>query len=907
MAEFDDFGLLAQMARRELVHLLESMPEVKDLAVEPSLTRPLDKIASMSLLQQHNCARVQQFAPFTNLIWGDNSLRRVYFVRPSIANAKRISEHVRAEPDRSYSVIFVPTKLYVCELEFERNGVFGLIDIHEMDLPLISIDSHLFTLELPDFTSSILVDRTYTQLHTVAKSLWQLQSLYGLIPTVYGVGEFSAQTNRLMKKLYVELGEPRSSPDQPVSHLFLLDRNLDLTTVLLTGLTYESMLHDTFGISCGKVTFGDEVIKRMKSSEKIRQRITTLDNNDSIFSTVRDMHMTAVFPFLSAKAKSLQASYDKGSRLDEVKQMKDFVSNELRTLKQQHKLLELHICACEVVLENCKGMSDRLTLEHALISGNFDSDEVMVFLENAICRQSNQWQVLLLACLWSMCQNGIPSKYYSSFRTQFLRAYGHEYLPALHSLSLQGLLVERTSPQLTTALKAHPVVAPTRHPTRPTFQFLSRRMSLLPSTEETNINLRSPNQMRYVFSGAFTPVLCQIVGDTVTNGWNTFEMKKTFGDSVFCDQNSYTPASRPPDSRIRKAILKPRVYVAPASNFERALQEHVPCLNEVFRPTWWCPFGFLQTAVRQVFRTRPSLPFKREIVTFEDGGQTAVDWMHAEDTCDDSPIVVFLPGICGSTHDCAYILHTVIECSKLGYRSVVVNPRGLGGVALKTAQTYNAAWTSDLRHVIGLISKRYANARKIGCGFSMGGMILWNYLAECSSAKASGLSGAICISSPFNPFESSINIEKLFPRVFFNSVLAANLKSIVKPYKTMFEGRCNWDKVMTSKTVRDFDKAFTVPLFGYKDWNEYYHAAALYWKVHRIPIPTLCLNAVDDCFSPIDSIPFADVVRSKNVAIAVTQHGGHTAFMRKANPNAPGLVEDVIKQYATMIFNHFSL
>lgn len=40
---------------------------------------------------------------------------------------------------------------------------------------------------------------------------------------------------------------------------------------------------------------------------------------------------------------------------------------------------------------------------------------------------------------------------------------------------------------------------------------------------------------------------------------------------------------------------------------------------------------------------------------------------------------------------------------------------------LQTAQTYNAAWTSDLRHVIRLICRRYANAPKIGCGFSMGG------------------------------------------------------------------------------------------------------------------------------------------------------------------------------------------
>ncbi|VDK50534.1 unnamed protein product [Anisakis simplex] len=974
MVEFDDFGLLAQIARRDLVRLLELNPEQKDLIVESSLTRPLDRIASMSLLQQHNCASVQQFSSANgNLFWSEQALRRVYLVRATIRNAKRISEHVRAEPDHQYSVIFVPTKLYVCELELERNGVFGMVDIHEMDLPLIGIDSHLFTLELPTFVQSILVDHTYTQLRTVAKSLWQLQTLYGLIPTIYGVGEFSLLTNRLMKKLYTELGEPRPSADQPVSHLFLMDRNLDLTSVLLTGLTYESMLHDTFEISCGKVTFGDEVTKRMKNSPSSAQksanragRVTALDNNDAIFSTVRDMHMTAVFPFLSAKAKSLQASYDKGTHLEQVKQMKDFVSNELRALKQQHKLLELHICACEVVLESCKGMSDRLTFEHSLLNGSCDLDELMSFLEDTMCQQRNQWQVLLLACLWSMCQNGIPSKYYASFRSQFLRAYGYEYLPALYALSIQGLLMERGSSQMVPAvLKTHanaalsmqtpvPQIARSSHASsnRPTFQYLCRRMSLLPTSEDAAIDLRSPNQMRYVFSGAFTPVLCQIVGDTVTNGWNPAEMKKTFGDAVFCDENSNTPATRPPDSRIRKAIMvyfiggvtyaeiaalnilaqqnsfriivattniihrerfikemanKPRVYAAPSSRIERALADCVPCVNEVYHPIWWCPFGFLQTAVCQLMRSRPTLPFEREIVSFEDGGITAIDWMNVDGVQDHTPIVVFLPGICGSTHDCAYILRAVVECRKLGYRSVVINPRGLGGVQLKTSRTYNAAWTSDLRHVLKLISNRYVKAPKIACGFSMGGMILWNYLAECTSAKAAQLNGAICISSPFDPVEASRSIERFFPRIFFNSVLANHLRGIVSPYKDLFESRCNWDEVMMSKTVRDFDKAFTVPVFGYKDCNEYYHQAALYWKVHQIPVPTVCLNAADDCFSPVDSIPFADVVRSENVAVVVTEHGGHTAFMRASNPEEPGLAEELIRQYTSAIFNHDAL
>uniref|UniRef100_A0A183EFU3 Hydrolase n=1 Tax=Gongylonema pulchrum TaxID=637853 RepID=A0A183EFU3_9BILA len=112
----------------------------------------------------------------------------------------------------------------------------------------------------------------------------------------------------------------------------------------------------------------------------------------------------------------------------------------------------------------------------------------------------------------------------------------------------------------------------------------------------------------------------------------------------------------------------------------------------------------------------------------------------------------------------------------------------------------------------------------------------------------------------------------------------------------LFEGLCDWNAVMASKTVRDFDTAFTAPMFGYSSCAEYYHAAALYWKVHNIPIPTVCLNAADDCFSPIESIPFSDIEKSRNVAVAVTRHGGHIAFMNKANPLANGLVEDFIVQ-----------
>ncbi len=53
--------------------------------------------------------------------------------------------------------------------------------------------------------------------------------------------------------------------------------------------------------------------------------------------------------------------------------------------------------------------------------------------------------------------------------------------------------------------------------------------------------------------------------------------------------------------------------------------------------------------------------------------------------------------------------------------------------------------------------------------------------------------------------------------------------------------------------IREFDERFIVPIFKYEKLEDYYHEAALYYKIDRIGVTTLCLNAADDCFAPLES------------------------------------------------------
>ena len=56
--------------------------------------------------------------------------------------------------------------------------------------------------------------------------------------------------------------------------------------------------------------------------------------------------------------------------------------------------------------------------------------------------------------------------------------------------------------------------------------------------------------------------------------------------------------------------------------------------------------------------------------------------------------------------------------------------------------------------------------------------------------------------------------------------------------------------VFQAKTIREFDQQFTSVMFGYRTIDDYYADASPCRRLKRIGIPVLCLNSLDDVFSP---------------------------------------------------------
>lgn len=129
--------------------------------------------------------------------------------------------------------------------------------------------------------------------------------------------------------------------------------------------------------------------------------------------------------------------------------------------------------------------------------------------------------------------------------------------------------------------------------------------------------------------------------------------------------------------------------------------------------------------------------------------------------------------------------------------------------------------------------------------------------------------------------------------------LVSSLCRTVKKYDVLKSTNdVDMDRVLQSKTIKEFDSHFTSKHFGFRDVEHYYSEATLHVKLHKIKVPLLCLSAADDPFQPLEAIPIKDAEKSSHVAIVVTARGGHIGFLEGWWPTTK-------EQYMGRLFSQF--
>ncbi|NXK56964.1 VP33B protein, partial [Chauna torquata] len=526
------------------------LPGRKDLFIEADLMSPLDRIANVSILK-HEVDKLYKVESRPALSASD---QLCFLVRPWVKTMKYIADIVNADKmsgrSRKYKIIFSPQKFYACEMVLEEEGVFGDVTCDEWSFYLLPLDEDIISMELPEFFRDYFLEGDHRWINSVARALQLLNSLYGPFSRAYGIGRCAKMSYELWRDLEEESEGDSQARKPEIGNVFLMDRDTDYVTALCSQVVYEGLVDDTFRIKCGSVDFGPEVTSSDKSIKVL------LNAQDKVFSQIRNEHFSSVFGFLSQKSRNLQAQYDRRRGMD-IKQMKNFVSQELKGLKQEHRLLSLHIGACESIMKKKtkQDFQEMIKAEHSLLEG-FDIRESTSFIEEHIDRQVSPIESLRLMCLLSITENGegsgsagrgaalwalgsahrgVPTglipKDYRSLKTQYLQSYGPEHLLTFHNLKRIGLLTEQSAGETLTAVESRVSKLVTDRAAgkitdafnslarKSNFRALSKKLGLIPRVDG-EYDLKTPRDMAYVFSGAYTPLSCKIIEQVLERrGW----------------------------------------------------------------------------------------------------------------------------------------------------------------------------------------------------------------------------------------------------------------------------------------------------------------------------------------------------------------------------------------------------
>jgi len=308
-----------------------------------------------------------------------------------------------------------------------------------------------------------------------------------------------------------------------------------------------------------------------------------------------------------------------------------------------------------------------------------------------------------------------------------------------------------------------------------------------------------------------------------------------------------------------------------------------------YRCPVWLPGGHLQTIWPYVLRRR-RVRFRRERVGTPDGDFWDFDWLTPERAGRDAPLLVVLHGLEGSSAS-HYARALMSALSDRGWQGVVPHFRGCSGEPNLMPRAYHSGDHAEARAMLAAIRARVPAATVIyAVGVSVGGSVLLNWLGREGRDAAQVVTAAAAISTPLDLTAAGIAIGQGFNRIY-----TANFLSTLKPKSLAmarrFPGLLDAAKVARARTMYEFDDVVTAALHGFLDAADYWRRASSKPWLRGVGVPTLVLNARNDPFVPVESLPGpADV--SANVLLEQPAEGGHGGFLAGPFPGHVGWLPD---------------
>ncbi|KAL0118265.1 hypothetical protein PUN28_009132 [Cardiocondyla obscurior] len=414
--------------------------------------------------------------------------QRIFLVSNSLIACKRVLDQIQSEislVSRPHVGVchhllimpFVPTVLYNL---VEEEGLSELVTLRSFSAEFIRLDGNVLSLENPMFTD-LYYHKDPSPLRALARNLWSLQLILGSPRLSLFLGKHSQQVSKLMESMEQSLGS--SDLENEIGALIMMDRSFDLTTTLLTPVTYAGLLNEVLEVNLGTAT--------------LEKSQTKLDpNKDQIYGEVRDTPCSDVFPILHGKAKSLKSEQEAIQTM-KLNEMERYVSTKLQKTRDTTRQLAFHISACQTIADTLGSEFQVLQMIEKLMLDCKDRKECLSYIERNI--DEHALRCLRLLCLLSITTDGITQSELQNIQKLYLHTYGYQNIPLFYKLHATGFLKYRNEYIL------HKLPNWTSE-----WSSSAQKLKMLPSHSK-RYDQNGRTCPSYVFNNAYIPAIAQIL------------------------------------------------------------------------------------------------------------------------------------------------------------------------------------------------------------------------------------------------------------------------------------------------------------------------------------------------------------------------------------------------------------
>lgn len=296
-------------------------------------------------------------------------------------------------------------------------------------------------------------------------------------------------------------------------------------------------------------------------------------------------------------------------------------------------------------------------------------------------------------------------------------------------------------------------------------------------------------------------------------------------------------------------------------------------MNYVAPP--WLPGGNLQTIWPALYSRRvlgPAPAFERERWVTPDADFIDVDWLKAPAS---ETLLVNFHGLEGSSG--SHYAQSLSDFARgQGFAFVVPHFRGCSGEINHGPRAYHSGDFEEIGWILSRLRARH-RGRILVVGVSLGGNALLRWAEEMGDAARRVVDAIASVSSPLDLSASGHAIGRGFNRWVYTRMFLQTMKPKAMQKLRQHPGLFNAEALRSARDLYEFDNAFTAPVHGFKNTDDYWTRASAKPNLDCIRIPTLVVNARNDPFVPAASLPDPAHV-GPWVTLWQPAQGGHVGF-----------------------------